>query len=100
MEWQRQWSGHEVVEAARPPRQQGWPPRKRMTPARAPIGRRRPLMRYLALYLVALALGAPGAATVGAPLVGALHGQAAAASYLFVPGDIIDITVSSHAGYD
>ena len=64
-------------------------------------------MRYLALYLVGvplvgallLALGVPAAAALSTSAP-AEHGQAAAASYLFVPGDIIDITVSSHAGYD
>src|SRR3989442_3985401 len=74
-------------------------------------------MRYLALYLVGAALvgallpalGGPAAAALSASPPAPLHewrgvpegrGEAAAASYLFVPGNIIDITGSRHAGYD
>jgi protein involved in polysaccharide export with SLBB domain len=57
-------------------------------------------MRYLPLcFLTALALGGPVAAdpSPGSPAAGE---HQAPASYVFVPGDVIDITVSSHQGYD
>jgi polysaccharide biosynthesis/export protein len=54
-------------------------------------------MRYLALWLVALALGAPA---VPAPSAAAPADRGASTSYVFVPGDIVDVTVSSHMGYD
>jgi polysaccharide biosynthesis/export protein len=56
-------------------------------------------MRYAVICLVALVLGVPAAATPqqGAPPDSE---RRAPASYLFVPGDVIDVTVSSHMGYD
>jgi polysaccharide biosynthesis/export protein len=56
-------------------------------------------MRYAVICLVALVLGVPAAATPqeGAPPESQ---RPAPASYLFVPGDVIDVTVSSHMGYD
>src|SRR5216684_57940 len=56
-------------------------------------------MRYAVTCLVALMLSVPAVAT---PQEGASpeSERQAPASYLFVPGDVIDVTVSSHMGYD
>src|SRR5438094_44186 len=50
-------------------------------------------MRYLMLWWVLLALGAPAGAD---PAVA----SAPPATYCFVPGDVIDIMVPNHMGYD
>lgn len=56
-------------------------------------------MRTLILCLAAAALVVPAA---GAPNAGepAARGSIAPATYVFVPGDVIDVTVSSHTGFD
>jgi polysaccharide export outer membrane protein len=58
-------------------------------------------MRYLALCLLVLTLGLPATAASGADSTTAPGGSSSTpASYLFVPGDVIEITVSSHPDYD
>src|SRR5688500_16354631 len=58
-------------------------------------------MRHLALCLVLLTLGVAASVARGADSPGGQSaGTAAPASYLFVPGDVIEITVSSHPAYD
>jgi protein involved in polysaccharide export with SLBB domain len=52
-------------------------------------------MRYLTLVFALLALGTPLGAAADTPA-----GSAPPASYRFVPGDVIDITVPTHMGYD
>jgi polysaccharide export outer membrane protein len=60
-------------------------------------------MRCLAVCLIALILGpvAVNAADQGTPGPAGTHRvDDTPASYLFEPGDVIDVTVSSHQGYD
>jgi polysaccharide export outer membrane protein len=57
------------------------------------------LMRYLALCLIPLALATP-ALSAPSSEASSRSETAPAASYLFAAGDVIDITVSSHTGYD